>query len=79
MTPLEVAALVLVVFGGTAVALTRQPAHQVVLLSFFGLALALLFVVMQAPEVALSQLAVGAVLVPILYLVAIARTMRRTR
>jgi uncharacterized MnhB-related membrane protein len=79
MTALAIAALVLVAFAGASAALARDPAHQVIALSFLGLALAVLFVVLQAPEVALSQLAVGAVLVPTLYLVAIARTMRKTR
>jgi uncharacterized MnhB-related membrane protein len=75
----EDVALALVALAGTAVALVRVPLHQVIVLGFFGLVLAILFVVLQAPEVALSQLAVGAVLVPLLYLGAIARTMRRTR
>jgi uncharacterized MnhB-related membrane protein len=79
MTPVMLAALIVVALGGSAVALTRDPAHQVILIAFEGLALAILFVALEAPEVALSQLAVGAVLVPILYLAAIARTMRRTR
>lgn len=79
MNVLLALSLLLVVLGGTVVALTREPMHQVIALGFFGLVLAILFVVLQAPEVALSQLAVGAVLVPLLYLVAITRTMRRTR
>jgi uncharacterized MnhB-related membrane protein len=79
MTILVPFALLVVAVGGTAVVLVREPSRQVIALSFQGLALSVLFVVLQAPEVALSQLAVGAVLVPLLYLVAATRTMRRTR
>ena len=79
MIVIELLALLVVACGGTAVALIRVPVHQVIALSFFGLSLAVLFVVLQAPEVALSELAVGAVIVPLLYMAAIVRTMRRTR
>lgn len=79
MTAVILGALILVALGGAAVALTREPAHQVIVLGFEGLAMSILFVALEAPEVALSQLAIGAVLVPVLYLAAIARTMRRTR
>ena len=77
MTPLEAAAFVLVALAGTAVALERNPKCQVVALSFMGLALTLLFVVLQAPEVALSELAVGGVLVPLLFLASLARAAQR--
>lgn len=79
MNAVAAAALVLVALAGGAIALTRTPTHQVVALGFEGLALAVLFVVLQAPEVALSQLAVGAVLVPLMYLAAISRATGRTR
>jgi energy-converting hydrogenase B subunit D len=79
VTPVLSAALAIVALGGAAVAFSRDPAHQVIAMSFEGLALAVLFVALEAPEVALSQLAVGAVLVPLMYLAAIARTTRRTR
>lgn len=77
MSPLELVAFLLVALAGGAVALERDPKRQVVALSFMGLVLALLFVVLQAPEVALSQLAVGGVLVPLLFLAALARTGQR--
>jgi energy-converting hydrogenase B subunit D len=43
----------------------------------YGLSLAVLFLVFQAPDVALSQLVVGAVAVPIVLLSAIRRVRRR--
>lgn len=79
MTPLMLAALALVAIASTGVVFTRKPENQVIVLSLQGLVLAVLFVVLQAPEVALSQLAIGAVIVPLLYLAALTRTMRRTR
>jgi energy-converting hydrogenase B subunit D len=79
MTVVLLVALVIVGLAGLGVVGSREPAHQVIALSFLGLSLAVLFVVLEAPEVALSQLAVGAVLVPLMYLAAIARTQRRTR
>ena len=70
-----VAALTLVALAGTAVVLTRPPARQAVTYSFFGLALTVLFLILQAPDVALSQLGVGTAVVPLMVMLAI-RTMR---
>ena len=79
MNVLEIVALLVVAAAGAAVVLARDPAKQAIVIAFDGIALSILFVVLEAPEVALSQLAVGAVIVPLLYLATIARTMRRTR
>jgi energy-converting hydrogenase B subunit D len=67
-------ALVFVAVGGTAVALTSDPGRQAVSLSVFGLLLALLFVLLQAPDVALSQIAVGTALVPLMVMLAVRKT-----
>jgi len=56
MDVLQVVVLVLVAAGATAVVLTRRPARQVMVLSGYGLMLALLFMVFQAPDVTLSEL-----------------------
>jgi uncharacterized MnhB-related membrane protein len=64
-------ALGLVAVAGTAVVLTRQPARQAVTVSVFGLALAILFVTVQAPDVALAQLAVGTAVVPLIIMLTI--------
>lgn len=79
MSALEIAAFLLVGASGAAVVLNRKPLHQIVALGFLGIALSVLFVVLQAPEVALSQLAVGGALVPTLFLAALAATKRATR
>ena len=59
---------------GTGIALTRTPRRQVMAIGVNGLALALLFMALQAPDVAFAELAVGAVATPLLFLVAVAST-----
>jgi energy-converting hydrogenase B subunit D len=73
MVPLQVTAIALAVAGATAVALTRDPLRQIVLSGLYGLILTALFVILQAPDVALSMLVVGAVAYPVVVLVVIAR------
>jgi uncharacterized MnhB-related membrane protein len=68
---LIVAALALTAFMATAVVLTRDPARQAIVLSGYGLALAILFLLLQAPDVAMSQTAVGTVVVPLIVILAI--------
>ncbi|GJD92142.1 hypothetical protein BHAOGJBA_5695 [Methylobacterium hispanicum] len=57
--------------SGTLVVLVREPRRQVFALSANGLVLALLFTGLQAPDVALSEIAVGTVAVPLIVLVAL--------
>lgn len=71
MTLLVVLVLLLVAAAGSVVVLTRDPERQAVVMSVLGLLLALLFVVFQAPDVALSQLAVGAAVVPLMVLLTV--------
>jgi len=77
MDALQVTILVLVGAGATAVALIRSPLRQVIALSAYGLLLALLFLAFQAPDVTLSELCIGAVALPILLLLALAKVRRR--
>ena len=76
---LQIAALLLVAAGGTAVVLVREPLRQALVLSFFGLLLGLLFFVFQAPDAALSQIAIGSVGVPLMLLLTIAKVAKRQR
>ena len=71
MIGLQVVSVLLVALAGTAVVLTRDPRRLVLVNGVLGLALTLLFVVFQAPDVALSMLVVGAVAYPLILLVAI--------
>jgi uncharacterized MnhB-related membrane protein len=68
---LEAAAFVLVGVVGTAVVLARDVRRQVLVNGVYGLTLALLFVILHAPDVALSVLVVGTVAYPLVLLVAI--------
>jgi uncharacterized MnhB-related membrane protein len=72
-------ALLLTAAAGTAVVLTREPLHQAIVLSVFGLVLATLFVVLQAPDVGLSQLVVGAAVLPLMVLLALAKVRDQER
>ncbi|MFJ7243022.1 Na(+)/H(+) antiporter subunit B [Kitasatospora sp. NPDC098652] len=71
------AAVAVVVLAATTAVLTREPARQAVVLSVLGLGLAVLFAVLQAPDVALSQLAVGTALTPLLILLTVRKVTRR--
>jgi energy-converting hydrogenase B subunit D len=77
MDTLQVTLLVLIAAGATAVVLTREPVRQVIVLSGYGLLLAILFMAFQAPDVTLSELTVGAVVLPLLLLLALAKVRRR--
>lgn len=77
MTLLQVLLFVLVALGGTAVVLTREPVQQTITFSLYGLLLSLLFLVLQAPDVALSEMTVGAAALPLILLVTVAKTRER--
>jgi energy-converting hydrogenase B subunit D len=72
-TFIQVAVLLLVAVAGTGVVLTRDPLRQAVSVSFYGLVLGILFLVVHAPDVALSQIVVGAVALPLMVLLALAK------
>jgi energy-converting hydrogenase B subunit D len=72
-----VIALLLVAAAATAAVAVRDPARQALVLSLLGLTLAVLFIVVQAPDVALSQLAVGSALTPLLILLSVRKVRRR--
>ena len=79
MNTLQVTVLVLVAAGATIVVRTRTRVRQVLALSVYGMLLAILFLVFQAPDVTLSELTVGAVVLPIILLLAIAKVGKRDR
>lgn len=79
MTFLQAAALLAVAAGGTAVVVTRDPTRQVIVTGFFGLLLGILFFVFQAPDVALSQIVVGGVALPVMVLLTLAKLRERVR
>lgn len=77
MTVLLIALLALTAVSATAVVATGDPRRQALVLSGYGMVLALLFMVLQAPDVALSQIGVGTAIVPLMVLLAIRKTERR--
>ena len=70
--------LALVAVAGTVVVFTGEPSRQAVVLSVYGVLLTLLFVLFQAPDVALSQAVVGTAVVPLMVLLTV-RTVRGRR
>jgi uncharacterized MnhB-related membrane protein len=65
--------LILMAVAGFAVVRTREVSSQVVALSFYGTVTAFVFFYFQAPDVALSQMAVGSVALPLMVMLAISR------
>jgi energy-converting hydrogenase B subunit D len=77
VTAVQAVALIAVALGGTAVVLARDPARQALVSSVFGISLAVLFLAFQAPDVALSQVVVGAVALPAMIMLALRKIIRR--
>jgi energy-converting hydrogenase B subunit D len=73
----QAAVLVVVALGGLGVVLAREPIRQAMVASIYGMTLTVLFVSFQAPDVALSMAAVGAVALPLMIALAVGRTRRR--
>lgn len=72
MTILLAALFLLAAASGTGVVLSREPRRQVLAIAANGLVLSLLFLALQAPDVAYSELAVGTAAVPLLFFAALA-------
>jgi energy-converting hydrogenase B subunit D len=73
VSALRAGLLVMLALGGLAVVLTHDPLRQALLVGIYGLVLALLFFVLQAPDVALSQIVVSTVALPVMILLALAK------
>ncbi len=73
MTALQIIALVIVAAAGTGVVLTREPLRQVIASGIFGLLLSVLFMLFQAPDVALSMIVVASVALPLMLLLSLAK------
>jgi energy-converting hydrogenase B subunit D len=71
VTVLQLIALVAVMVGGTAVVLVPEPLRQAMVLGIFGFTLTFLFFVFQAPDVALSEIVVSGVGIPVIVLAAL--------
>jgi uncharacterized MnhB-related membrane protein len=71
VTALQVAALILVGLAGTAVVITPEPLRQALVLGVYGLALTAMFFTLQAPDVALSEIVVSGLALPLIVLAAL--------
>lgn len=79
MTALQVVSLVVVAAGGGAVVAASDPLRQTLLLGIYGLALTMLFFVFQAPDVALSEIVVSTVGLPVMILLALRKVRQHER
>lgn len=79
MNLVQTVSLVLVLAGGACVVLSRVPLRQTLLLSIYGIALALLFFSFQAPDVALSEIVVGSIGLPLIILAALRKMSEQAR
>jgi multicomponent Na+:H+ antiporter subunit B len=74
--PIEVTLLVFVVSSALATALLRDVLGSIIAFSTYSLAIAVVWVFLRAPDVGLTEAAVGAGVMTILFLVTIAKTTR---
>jgi energy-converting hydrogenase B subunit D len=79
VTVLQIAALAAVAIGGGAVVIAPDPLRQVIVLGIFGLSLTLLFFVFQDPDVALSEIVVSTVGLPVMVLFALRKVSEQER
>jgi energy-converting hydrogenase B subunit D len=79
MTLLQSAALAGVAIGGTAVVLARDALRQTLVLGVYGMTLTMLFFVFQDPDVALSEIVVTSVGLPVMILLALRKIGEQTR
>jgi energy-converting hydrogenase B subunit D len=70
---LQTACLLAVAVAGTATVFVRDPLRQALASAVFGLTLAVLFLAFGAPDVALSQIVVAGVAVPVMVLLTLAK------
>jgi energy-converting hydrogenase B subunit D len=73
MIPLQTVALLALAVGGTAVVFARDPLRQAMVVGVYGFLLALVFFIFQAPDVALSEIVVCTVALPVMILLALAK------
>jgi uncharacterized MnhB-related membrane protein len=77
MTAIVAVTLGLVALGGTVIVFTSDPLRQAVTLSIYGLVLAVVFLELSAPDVALSQIGVSSAIVPLIIMLAIRKIRAR--
>ena len=79
LAPLQAVVFALIALGAPVVVLTRDPLRQALVNSVYGVSLVCLFVVLEAPDPALSMLVVSGIGYPLVILTAIARVRAEER
>ena len=79
MSTLQTTAVILVALAGTAVVITPEALRQTMVLGIYGLALTILFFTFQAPDVALSEIVVSGVGLPVIVLSALRKIRAQER
>lgn len=79
MTVLQIAALAGVALGGGAVVVATDPLRQTLVLSVYGMALTMVFFVFQDPDVALSEIVISTVGLPVMILLALRKVREHER
>ena len=77
MIPLQAVALALVAVSAVATVLVRDPVRIAIVSGLYALVLVVLFLVFQAPDVALSAITVGSAAAPLVLTFAIVAVRRR--
>lgn len=71
MNALQLTLFLLVAVGGSITLFVRDPKRQILFFSLYGLLSSILFLAIESPDVALSELAVGVVALPLMLLIAL--------
>jgi energy-converting hydrogenase B subunit D len=69
--------LVLIAVSALVIVRTDDVRNQLMAVSFYGLLLGLMFFIFQAPDVALSQITIGAIALPLMLMLALTRMKHR--
>lgn len=69
--------LLLIAVSAFIIVRTDDVTNQLLALGFYGLLFALMFFLFQAPDVALSQITVGAIALPLMIMLALTRMKHR--
>jgi uncharacterized MnhB-related membrane protein len=77
MMTLGTGVLLLIAVAAFIIVRTDDVTNQLLGLAFYGLLFALMFFIFQAPDVALSQITVGAIALPLMIMLAITRMKHR--
>lgn len=77
MTPLHGLVLLLLAASGTSLVFQREPLHALLVSSVFNSILVVFFLVFQAPDVAMSQVAITSLPLALVYLLTLAKEQGR--